>query len=59
VIIKNLWAKDIKVGDVIVDAELVDSRYGHIQKFTVSRVDPELEQATTAVLDHLREALNK
>jgi hypothetical protein len=36
-IIANLWAKELEVGDRILKAELVDSRYGPIKRFTVER----------------------
>lgn len=49
-IVKNLWAKELKAGDLIVDVKPVDSKWGEINRFTVERATPAgLEEALATV----------
>ena len=38
-IVANLWAKELEVGDRIIAADVVDSKFGPIKRFTVERAD--------------------
>ena len=37
VTVANLWAKQLIVGDTIISADPVDTRYGVIRRYTVER----------------------
>jgi hypothetical protein len=36
-IVANLWAKQLLEGDLILEARVVETRYGPIKRFTVKR----------------------
>jgi hypothetical protein len=39
VIVANLWAKQLIVGDIITDIEPIDTRYGELKLYTVERTE--------------------
>lgn len=57
-IVTNLWAKELKAGDVIIAADLVDSKYGKINRFTVNRPDVETEERILKLVSEIAKGLS-
>lgn len=49
-IVKNLWAKNLQPGDLVVEMMPVETRFGELHSFTVERkTDEEVEAALRTI----------